>query len=132
MLIGGILCPAGLLLYGWTARQSIHWVVPNIGCVFLAMGLIIAFQSAQAYVVDAYSSNYAASAAAVGAFMRTMCGFSFPLFAPKMYDSLGIGFGNTLLAGITVVLALLSPVLLWCWGHKLRAWSTMGLDKSKF
>lgn len=128
MLIGGILSPAGLLLYGWAAKAQTHWIVPNIGCVILAIGLIIAFQSAQAYVVDAYSSQYAASAAAVGAFLRTMCGFSFPLFAPKMYDALGLGWGNTLLALLTLVLAVLSPVLLWFCGAWLRRKSTRGLD----
>lgn len=120
MLIGGILSPAGLLLYGWAAQNQTHWIVPNIGCVIMAIGLIIAFQSAQAYVVDAYNSQYAASAAAVGAFMRTMCGFSFPLFAPKMYDALGLGWGNSLLALVTLILAVLSPVLLWFCGAWLR------------
>lgn len=128
MLLGGILCPIGLFIYGWTAQARVHWIVPNIGCVILAIGLIIAFQSVQAYVVDAYSAKYAASAAAVGAFMRTMCGFGFPLFAPKMYDALHLGWGNSLLAFVTLVLALLSPILLWFFGARLRKWSTRGLE----
>ncbi|TQS32266.1 hypothetical protein Golomagni_07424, partial [Golovinomyces magnicellulatus] len=128
MLLGGILCPAGLFIYGWSAEARVHWIVPNIGCVILAIGLIIAFQSVQAYVVDAYSARYAASAAAVGAFLHTMCGFGFPLFAPKMYDALHLGWGNSLLAFITLVLALLSPILLWFFGARLRQWSRRGLD----
>lgn len=127
MLIGGLLCPAGLFMYGWSAQAHTHWIVPDIGCVILAMGLIIAFQSAQAYVVDAYEARHAASAAAVGAFMRTMCGFSFPLFAPQMYDALGLGWGNSLLAFITLALALPAPVALWIWGERIRKCSTKGL-----
>ncbi|KAF1949636.1 MFS multidrug transporter-like protein [Byssothecium circinans] len=129
MLIGGILCPIGLFIYGWTAHYEVHWIAPNIGCVILAIGLIIAFQCSQAYTVDAYSAKYAASAAAVGAFMRTMCGFSFPLFAPQMYETLGLGWGNSLLAFLTLGLAIVSPLCLWFYGAKLRAWSMTGLEE---
>ncbi|KAF2182885.1 MFS multidrug transporter-like protein [Zopfia rhizophila CBS 207.26] len=128
MLLGGLLSPVGLFLYGWSAEYELHWIIPNIGCAILAIGLIIAFQCSQAYTVDAYSAKYAASAAAVGAFLRTMCGFSFPLFAPAMYDKLGLGWGNSLLGFLTLALAIVSPVLLWFYGAKIRTWSTRGLD----
>lgn len=128
MLLGGILAPVGLLLYGWSAQYKLHWAVPDAGCLILAIGLIIAFQAAQAYVTDAYDHRYAASAAAVGAFMRTMAGFGFPLFAPAMYGALQVGWGNTLLAGVTLVLATLGPALMWFYGARMRAWSTAGLD----
>ncbi|KAF2267738.1 MFS multidrug transporter-like protein [Lojkania enalia] len=128
MLIGGILCPTGLFIYGWAAHYYLHWIIPNIGCTVLAMGLIIAFQCSQAYTVDTYEAKYAASAAAVGAFLRTMCGFSFPLFGPSMYDMLGVAWGNSLLAFLTLGLALMGPVVLWFYGAKLRAMSTRGLD----
>ncbi|KAI1874036.1 uncharacterized protein JN550_002615 [Neoarthrinium moseri] len=128
MVISGFLIPAGLVLYGWSAEYRLHWIVPNIGCAVLAMGLIIAFQSAQAYVVDAYSASYAASAAAVAAFMRTMCGFSFPLFAPAMYEALNLGWGNTMLAFISLIIAIISPILLWFYGAKIRSWSRTGLN----
>lgn len=128
MLLGGILCPIGLFIYGWTTHQKSHWIIPNIGCAILAIGLIIAFQCSQAYTVDAYSAKYAASAAAVGAFLRTMCGFSFPLFAPQMYDKLGVGWGNSLLALLTLALAGASPVALWFFGERIRALSISGLD----
>ncbi|KFY96079.1 hypothetical protein V498_02919 [Pseudogymnoascus sp. VKM F-4517 (FW-2822)] len=83
MLPGGLLVPIGLFIYGFTARASIHFIVPNIGAAIFATGCIISFQCAQAYVVDAYTT-YAASATGAAAFVRTMAGFSFPLFAPKI------------------------------------------------
>ncbi|KAI3393599.1 hypothetical protein diail_3903 [Diaporthe ilicicola] len=127
MIMGGILPPAGLFLYGWSAQAHLHWAVPNTGTFLLAVGLIIAFQSAQAYVTDAYDHRYAASAAAVGAFMRTMAGFGFPLFAPRMYEVMGLGWGNTFLGFLTVIIGLGSPVILWFYGERLRKWSTKGL-----
>ncbi|KAJ4364572.1 hypothetical protein N0V83_009168 [Neocucurbitaria cava] len=128
MLLAGILCPIGLFIYGWTAHYGAHWIAPNIGCVIVAIGLIIGFQCCQAYTTDAYEAKYAASAASVGAFLRTMCGFSFPLFAPRMYEVMGLGWGNSLLAFLTLFLALASPVLLWFYGVKLRAMSRKGLE----
>lgn len=80
MLLGGLLTPQGLLIYGWSAHYHLHWIVSNFGTVLFCIGLIIAFQCSQAYITDAYSHQYAASAAAVWAFLRTMCGFAFPLW----------------------------------------------------
>ncbi|EMD59378.1 hypothetical protein GGP41_009245 [Bipolaris sorokiniana] len=128
MLIAGILCPIGLFIYGWTAHYHVHWIVPNIGAAIVAVGLIIGFQCSQAYTTDAYEARYAASAASVGAFMRTMCGFSFPLFAPQMYESMGLGWGNSLLAFLTLGIGLVGPVGLWFYGPKLRKMSWRGLD----
>jgi hypothetical protein len=41
---------------------------------------------------------------------------------------LGLGWSNSLLAFLTLFLALVSPVLLWFYGSKLRAMSTRGLQ----
>ncbi|KAI9885714.1 MAG: hypothetical protein M1823_002479 [Watsoniomyces obsoletus] len=120
MLPGAVLAGIGLLIYGCTARRDIHWIVPNLGAMIFATGVIITFQCAQAYVVDAYT-RYAASATGAAAFVRTMAGFSFPLFAPKMYDRLGIAWGNGLLAATSLVLGVLASVLLWRYGVALRA-----------
>jgi hypothetical protein len=128
LLIAGILCPIGLFIYGWSAHYHAHCIAPNIGSVIIAIGLIIGFQCSQAYTTDAYEAKYAASAASVGAFMRTMMGFSFPLFAPKMYERMGLGWGSSLLAFLTLFLALASPVLLWFCRPRLRAMSTRGLE----
>lgn len=36
--------------------------------------------------------------------LRSLAGFGFPLFAPSMYQALGYGKGNTILAVIAIVL----------------------------
>ncbi|KAK2736183.1 hypothetical protein FQN57_000857 [Myotisia sp. PD_48] len=123
MLPGGLLVPIGLFIYGWTTHFKSHWIGPDIGAAIFATGLIIGFQCAQAYVVDAYV-RYSASATGAAAFLRTMAGFSFPLFAPKMYEVFGLGWGNSLLAFISLALGIVAPILLWKYGQKLRAIST--------
>lgn len=128
MLLGGVLAPAGLLIYGWCAEEEVHWAVTDLGVVILSIGIIITFQSAQAYITDTYNHQYAASAAAAGAFLRTMAGFSFPLFATSLYERMDVGWGNTMLAGLTLLLAVPAPIALWFFGAKMRAWSRTGLD----
>ncbi|KEF52091.1 uncharacterized protein A1O9_11717 [Exophiala aquamarina CBS 119918] len=118
-----ILVPIGLFIYGWSAQAQAHWFVPNMGACIFAFGLIICFNCAQAYVVDTYNT-YAASATGAAAFVRTMAGFSFPLFAPKMYDSLGVGWGNSLLAFVSLGLGIVAPIAMWRWGIWLRSKST--------
>lgn len=128
MLIGGILAPVGLLIYGWCVQNQVHWAATDTGAIILSIGIIITFQSAQAYVTDTYDHQYAASAAAAGAFMRTMAGFSFPLFATSLYERMDVGWGNTMLGLVTLLLAIPSPIALWLYGAKMRAWSRTGLD----
>ena len=123
MVPGGLLVPIGLFIYGWSAQYKTHWIVPNIGAAIFAFGLIISFQCAQTYVVDAYS-RYAASATGAAAFVRTMAGFAFPLFADSLYKRLGLGWGNSLLGFVSLGLGIVAPVLLWFYGEWLRAKST--------
>ncbi|KAF1828442.1 MFS general substrate transporter [Decorospora gaudefroyi] len=127
MLIAGLLCPIGLLIYGWSAHHYLHYLVPNLGATLLSTGLILAFQCSQAYTTDAYAAQYAASAHSVGAFLRTMCGFGFPLLEPRLYRVAGLGWGNGILAFVTLGLGVGVPGALWCWGGRLRGWSTRGL-----
>lgn len=123
MLLGGLIVPAGLVVYGWAGQNEKHWAIVDAGCVLFAIGLIIAFQCTQAYITDTYG-QFSASASAAGAFLRTMAGFSFPLFAPKMYDALGLLKGNILLASLTLVLVIVGPIVLWCFGKRMRAMSS--------
>lgn len=40
-LFSSILLPAGMFLFGWTARESIHWIVSIIGLTIFAIGAFI-------------------------------------------------------------------------------------------
>lgn len=119
MLPTALVAPGGLLLYGLSADYQLHWIVPNIGAAIFAMGLILSFQCAQTYIVDSYE-KFTASATGAAAFMRTMAGFGFPLFAPQLFDALGIAGGNGLLAGVAAVICLVVPILLWRYGEWIR------------
>ncbi|KAK4244587.1 major facilitator superfamily domain-containing protein [Corynascus novoguineensis] len=91
-----------------------------VGAAIFGCGIILNTQAMQAYVMDAYST-YVASAAAASQFLRSVAGFAFPLFAPLMYHSLGYGWGNSLLAILSLALGLPAPLLLWKYGARIRA-----------
>ncbi|QVM10791.1 hypothetical protein D8B26_005444 [Coccidioides posadasii str. Silveira] len=120
MIPAGLLVPIGIFLYGWSTHYRTHWIIPDIGCAIFAMGLIIGFQCVQSYVVDSYP-RYAASATGAVAFLRTMAGFGFPLFGSQLYETLGLGWGNSLLGFISLTLGIFAPWGLWHYGEKLRA-----------
>lgn len=119
MLPTALVTPAGLVLYGVAAHFHLHWIIPNIGAAIFAAGLILSFQCAQTYIIDSYE-RFAASATGAAAFVRTMAGFSFPLFAPNLYDALDIAWGNGVLAGTALLLCLLAPIILWTCGERMR------------
>ncbi|KZT02454.1 MFS polyamine transporter [Laetiporus sulphureus 93-53] len=119
---GVILIPLGLLMSGWGAKRHSHWLVVDFGLGFLGSGMILTFQGMQTYVIDAFTL-YAASALAAVSFFRSLAGFGFPLFAPAMYDALGYGVGNTILAAAALVIG---PPAVWCfwrYGEKIRGMS---------
>ena len=120
MVPGAVLTPLGLLLYGWSADRHTHWIVPDVGIAIFGCGIILNTQAMQAYVTEAFR-QYVASASAAAQFLRSIAGFSFPIFAPAMYISLGYGWGNSILALTFVLVGWPAPILLWRYGAKLRA-----------
>jgi len=44
------------------------------------------------------------TALAAVSFLRSLAGFGFPLFAPTMYNKLGYGKGDSILAAIAIVI----------------------------
>lgn len=73
-----------------------------------------------AYIIDIYG-DHISSATAANQFMRSLGAFLFPLFAPAMYDALGYGWANSVLALAGVVLGLPLPLFIWKYGAKFRA-----------
>ncbi|CAK1362207.1 putative transporter [Cercospora beticola] len=115
-----ILTPVGFLLYGWAAQYKLHWAIVDIGAALLAMGMQVFNTTLRAYVMDAYP-EHVSSASAATQFLSSMLAFAFPLFAEDMYAALGYGWGNSLLAFLSIGIALPSTGILWKYGARLRA-----------
>lgn len=124
MLLGSTLVPIGLIWYGWTADKAVFWLLPAIGAGIFGCGMMVSFLCIQTYLVDAF--EYAASAVSAATVFRSVCGFGFPLFGPAMYASLGNGWGNTLLALLSLAIGGPFPFFLYKYGAQLRARSRFG------
>lgn len=119
---GSILIPIGLFVFAWTARSSVHWIVPVIAEALFGIGQVLDFMSCTMYLMDTYGPLYGASAMAANTLLRYSVGCGFPLFAEQMYSKLGVGWATSLLGFISVALTLV-PWCFWIWGPKLRAMS---------
>ncbi|KAJ7778840.1 major facilitator superfamily domain-containing protein [Mycena maculata] len=99
-LMASIFIPTSVLIFGFSSKASVPWIVPVIGAALYLPGIFLNFQSILMYVTSAYPA-YAA------------------LFGRTFFTNLGLGPGSALLAGISF---LLMPVfwLLIKYGHVLR------------
>lgn len=129
MAPGLLLVAIGVFWYGWSAENSIHWAVVDVGVVVFSMGSFFFGQAVMAYQLDEFG-DYAASALAASRLPCYLAGFTFPIFAPKLYESLGYGWGNSLMGLVWIVLVFPIPVVLWVWGEKLRGitWGSKKVD----
>lgn len=118
IFIGSLLLPAGLFWYGWSLQYHAHWIVPIIGSAFIAIGILYTYLPVQMYLVDSYTL-FAASAIGACSIVRSLCAALIPLGANPLYDRLGYGWGNSLLAFIALVSVPIA-VLLMKYGELIR------------
>ncbi|KAF7325718.1 hypothetical protein MKEN_00422100 [Mycena kentingensis (nom. inval.)] len=97
IFFGSVWVPIGLLWYGWSAEQKLHWIMPVVGSSIFGFGMMVSFLPIQLYLVDSF--KYAASALSAAFLFRSLLGFSFPLFGHEIFEKLGYGWGFSLLAG---------------------------------
>ncbi|KAF8867034.1 putative MFS transporter [Acephala macrosclerotiorum] len=119
MILGAMIVPVGLFWYAWSARKSIHWIMPDIGAAIYAGATVLELVCVQGYLIDTYPL-YAASAMASVLVLKSLLGFALPLVAPALYGKLGFAWGNSLLAFIAIFIGIPGPILLWQYGSWLR------------
>lgn len=110
--------PIALFIYGWTARSSVHWVVPCISLIPYGFGMLGIFVPIQTYMVDAFLDT-AASAVAALVCLRCVFGAVLPLVGPTAYQALGLGWGNTMLGFVTLAVTPV-PYAFKKWGGWVR------------
>ncbi|KAL5050209.1 major facilitator superfamily domain-containing protein [Aspergillus fruticulosus] len=112
-MIGGMTFAAGLFWFGWTGyTDSIHWIVPTVSGLLTGFGLLCIFLQCLNYIVNTYL------------YPPSMAGAGFPLFAPYMFNAIGVNWTGTLLGCVAAVLTPI-PLLFYLYGYKIRS-------KSKF
>lgn len=120
LLPGVLITPVGLVLYGWAAQYHLSWLVVDVGAALLSLGMQVFDTTLHAYVMDAYP-EHVSSASAATQVLRSLLAFAFPLFSSNMYQALGYGWGNSLLAFLSIGVALPVTGILYRFGATLRA-----------
>ncbi|KAL8701325.1 MAG: hypothetical protein Q9201_004965 [Fulgogasparrea decipioides] len=94
----------------------------TVGLAYLGMGIGMATAAVatpiSTYFIDAFTT-YAASALAAATVLRSVLSAVLPLAGPSMYDSLGFGWGNSLLAFIALAFGTI-PLAFYRYGEWLR------------
>ncbi|KAI0084944.1 MFS general substrate transporter [Irpex rosettiformis] len=120
-IVGSILLPISLFMFGWTSSSSIPWILPIIASGIFSSGTFLLFQAGLNYLPDCYP-RYVASILAGNDLFRSSVGAAFPIFSTAFFHNLGVGPACSILGGIAVLM-MPFPVILYKYGARLRAYS---------
>ncbi|KAF2418938.1 MFS general substrate transporter [Tothia fuscella] len=112
------LVPVSVFWYGWSVQEQTHWIVPIIGSSLFGAGTLGIFVPVQQYLVDAFFP-YSASAVAATRTSLSIVGTFLPTAGPPLFNSLGLGVGNSVLGVIAVLLTPI-PWLFYRYGGDIR------------
>lgn len=123
-IIGSLLMPAGIFIFGWSASKNTFWIGPLIGAGIFASGAFIIFQTLFNYLGMSFV-RYMASVFASNDLMRSVIAGVFPIFGRSLFLNLKtskypVAWGSTILGCISVLMIAI-PVLFYLLGPKLRA-----------
>lgn len=84
-------------------------MAPIIATAIQTFGVAVVSISSKAYLVDSFP-DHAASAIGAGSILMSFCGALIPLAGPPLYARFGLGWGNSLLGFVALVLTPLPLV----------------------
>ncbi|TDZ37873.1 Caffeine resistance protein 5 [Colletotrichum spinosum] len=117
-MLGCLLPPASLLIFGFTAKSSIHWVIPIVGSTVFTSGAVLLFISFLNYLGESYP-DHISSVFAGNELFTSICGGTFPLLVPVLYHKFGI-LGSSIILAIFAVAYVPIPFVFYAIGAKLR------------
>jgi DHA1 family multidrug resistance protein-like MFS transporter len=113
------LVPIGLFIFGWTAREDVHWIASCIGIVITTIGIFLIIQCIFLYLPLVYP-QYAASLFAGNDFTRSALAAGAIHFSYPLFHNLGVDRGISLLGGLTIGCSV-GVYALFFFGERLRA-----------
>jgi multidrug resistance protein len=117
-MVGAVAIPISQFWFAWTDYPSIHWIVSIIGTAPFGFGVIIIYLGVMNYLIDSYTI-YAASVLAANTILRSIFGAVFPLITKYIYDGVGIHWGPSIPALLSV-LCMPAPFLFYRYGATIR------------
>ncbi|KAK0437224.1 MFS polyamine transporter [Armillaria borealis] len=119
MLPATLFVATGLFIVGWSVSSGVYWVVTDIGFVITGIGITVNWHTMQRYIMCTYAVRTSSALEGVS-ILRSVVAFALPLCSPSLYQNLGYGKGNTILAGLALGLGLLLISILWFFGAVFR------------
>ena len=89
MIVGAASLAIGLFWFAWTSSPSISPWPQILSGISIGIGVQVILLQSLAYLIDIYTTR-AASAISGTMIFRSLIGGTFPLFAIRMYEELGV------------------------------------------
>ncbi|AGO14135.1 AaceriAER339Cp [[Ashbya] aceris (nom. inval.)] len=124
---GSLALPVALFWLGWSARPSVHWIVPALAGIPFGFGMILIFFSVLMYFTTTYPVLVVSSAFAANNLLRYVLACVFPLFTIQMYDNLGVGWASSVFGFISLALVPV-PWIFERYGKAMRHRSVFGYN----
>ncbi|CCH41819.1 Cycloheximide resistance protein [Wickerhamomyces ciferrii] len=123
-IVGSIIMPIGMFIFGWTSSPEINWFPPILGATLFVFGSFFVFQTLFNYLSMSFF-RFLASVFSGNAAIRSIFGGVFPLFGSALFKNTGserfpVGWGSSILGFIFIGMIAI-PVLFYFNGPKLRA-----------
>ncbi|KAK0229476.1 MFS polyamine transporter [Armillaria nabsnona] len=116
MLPATLFVATGLLIAGWSVSSGVYWAVTDIVSM---IGITVNWHTMQRYIMCTYAVRTSPALEGVS-ILRSVVAFALPLCSPSLYQNLGYGKGNTILAGLALGLGFLLISILWFFGAVFR------------
>ena len=123
-IVGSVVMPIGIFIFGWSASANQHWIGCLIGAALFGAGGFTVIQALFNYMGMSFP-RYMASAFGGNAILRSLMAGCFPLFGAPLFNNLKthkfpVAWGSTILALICVGMISI-PVTFYLLGPRIRA-----------
>lgn len=117
--IAAVLWPVALLVYGWTVRFGVHWLVPMFANFFFGIGSMLIFALVSTMLTE-FMPRRAASGIALNNFVRNIFSFTGAMVADPALSRIGNGWLMTVLGLWSLVTGCAALVAMGRWGEGWR------------
>ncbi|KAJ5413642.1 hypothetical protein N7509_000269 [Penicillium cosmopolitanum] len=97
LIASNVITAVGMLAYGWSVQAGLAWMCPLVAIAFTTIGISAIFVALQQYLTDHFGGSVS-NAIAFIVVVRSILGVLLPLAVPSLYNNLGYGWGDSLLA----------------------------------
>lgn len=120
-IFGAFITPIGIAMFGWTAELGLPLPLLLFSVSLMGSAVMLTVIPLMAYIVDAFGL-YSASAITGVIVTRCLMGTFLPLATGPLIDNYGHGWGFTVFAALSLVLAPIT-IIIFRYGERWRTFS---------